>query len=319
MAAIVPNDRENPRYLLWWLETNYETIRNLAGGEQRDGLNLEMVGGIPCPIPPNKEQEAIAGFLDRETARLDALVAEKKRWLELLAEKRRALITRAVTRGLRNENLPLIRMKWLLDGIETGFTPDSYNYPAEEGQSGVLKSGCVNGGVFDPNENKLLAADVNAPESLKVHRGDILMSRASGSSELIGSVAQVCEQPAPSLYLSDKTFRLSVRQTACNGLFLVLTMGSTFLRGQISQIIRGAEGLAKNIAQTDIRELLIPHPSLDEQRAIVVHISAETAKLDALRLATERTIGLLRERRAALIAAAVTGKIAVPTRPASGK
>ena len=75
--------------------------------------------------------------------------------------------------------------------------------------------------------------------------------------------------------------------------------------------ISGAEGLANNIAQSDIRELLIPLPPLPEQRAIVAHISAETAKLDGLRAATERTIGLLKERRAALIAAAVTGKLSI--------
>ena len=81
----------------------------------------------------------------------------------------------------------------------------------------------------------------------------------------------------------------------------MLGMGSTFLRGQLSQIISGAEGLAKNLPQNDIRELLMPFPPLPEQRSIVAHISAETAKLDALRTATERTIELLKERRGALI------------------
>jgi len=75
----------------------------------------------------------------------------------------------------------------------------------------------------------------------------------------------------------------------------------------------------QNIGQDSVRNIWISVPPLAEQRTIVAHIGAATAKLDALRAATKRTIALLQERRAALIAAAVTGKIPVPTRPASRK
>lgn len=137
------------------------------------------------------------------------------------------------------------------------------------------------------------------------------MSRASGSKALIGSVARV-DEPSPSrLLLSDKIYRLRLWEDRITADFCVLVMGSTMLRHQIEEVISGAEGLANNIAQSDIRELLIPLPPLPEQRAIVTHIEKEIAKLDALRTATERTIGLLKERRAALIAAVVTGRIAI--------
>jgi type I restriction enzyme S subunit len=65
MAAIIPEPNVYPRYLYWWLVSNYQNIRNMAGGEQRDGLNLVMIGSIPCPLLPDKEQTAIADFLDR--------------------------------------------------------------------------------------------------------------------------------------------------------------------------------------------------------------------------------------------------------------
>ena len=74
----------------------------------------------------------------------------------------------------------------------------------------------------------------------------------------------------------------------------------------------GAAGLANNIAQGDIKEFAVPLPPVDEQAAIVAHIATETATLDALRSATERTIALLKERRTALIAAAVTGRLHIP-------
>ncbi|MFH0837916.1 MAG: restriction endonuclease subunit S [Patescibacteria group bacterium] len=116
MAAIVVDKRLNPRMLYWWLTKNYINIRNLAGGEARDGLNLDLIGSIPVPLPSLPEQQAIAAFLDRETGRIDSLIAKKQRLLELLAEQRTALISRAVTKGL----YPKVKLKpsgveWLGD------------------------------------------------------------------------------------------------------------------------------------------------------------------------------------------------------------
>lgn len=100
MAAIIPDHRFTPRYLYWWLIANYQNIRNLAGGEARDGLNLDMLGSIPCPVPPLAEQQTIARFLDAQTVRIDTLVAKKRQLIAKLKEKRSALIARTVTRGL---------------------------------------------------------------------------------------------------------------------------------------------------------------------------------------------------------------------------
>lgn len=103
MAALIPDHRFAPRYLFYWLAANYQNIRNLAGGEARDGLNLEMLGSIPCPVPPVDEQQTIARFLDAKTAQIDALVAQKRQLIAKLKEKRSALIARTVTRGLPPE------------------------------------------------------------------------------------------------------------------------------------------------------------------------------------------------------------------------
>jgi type I restriction enzyme S subunit len=100
MAAIIPKEKFAPRFLYWWLVSNYQNIRNMAGGEQRDGLNLDILGSIPCPSLPLPEQTSIANFLDRETGRIDTLMAKKRRLIALFKEKRTALISRTVTRGL---------------------------------------------------------------------------------------------------------------------------------------------------------------------------------------------------------------------------
>ena len=106
MAALVPSQRVEARYLYWWLDSNYQNIRNMAGGDLRDGLNLELLGAIPCPLPTNAEQTYISNFLDRETAKIDALIAEQEKLIALLAEKRQATISHAVTKGL-NPNAPM--------------------------------------------------------------------------------------------------------------------------------------------------------------------------------------------------------------------
>jgi type I restriction enzyme S subunit len=165
--------------------------------------------------------------------------------------------------------------------------------------------------MFNQQENKSLPLNLAPPLDLEVKPGDIVMSRASGSTELIGSVALVPEGTRSRLLLSDKTYRILLDTTRATQSYFVIALGSDVGRVQVQEVVSGAAGLANNIAQGDIKEFAIPLPPVDEQVAIVDYITAETAKLDALRAATERTIALLKERRAALIAATVTGKINV--------
>jgi type I restriction enzyme S subunit len=195
--------------------------------------------------------------------------------------------------------------------IEQGWSPECHNIPASDEEWGVLKAGCCNGGVFHQQENKSLPLNLVPPLDLEVKPGDVLMSRASGSTELIGSVALVPEGTRSRLLLSDKTYRIRLDTMRAIQSYFVVVLGSDVGRVQMQEVISGAAGLANNIAQGDIKEFAIPLPPVDEQSAIVAHVAAETAKLDALRTATERTVALLKERRAALIAAAVTGRLDV--------
>lgn len=84
MAAIITTEEIEARFLYWWLVINYQNIRNMAGGDLRDGLNLELLGNIPCPLLPYEEQQTITAFLDSETAKLDNLTAGAKTVITLL-------------------------------------------------------------------------------------------------------------------------------------------------------------------------------------------------------------------------------------------
>ena len=137
------------------------------------------------------------------------------------------------------------------------------------------------------------------------------MSRASGSAAFVGSVAIVEREPAAKLLLSDKTFRLKFDPTKASGKYLVFAMGTALFRHQITRMISGAEGLPNNIAKSDISELLIPVPPFDEQRAIADHLDHTSTAFNTLEKTTCDTVSLLKERRTALIAAAVTGRLDV--------
>jgi type I restriction enzyme S subunit len=143
-----------------------------------------------------------------------------------------------------------------------------------------------------------------------VEPNDVLICR------LDGPVGRACLAPDLGVRMVtsvDNTI-LKVRD-GVDGDFLVYFMSSDPWLSWIETLCRVGGGFRFRISRTMLGDLRIPLPDIGEQRAIVAHITAETAKLDALREATERTLGLLKERRAALIAAAVTGELRVPLMP----
>jgi type I restriction enzyme S subunit len=266
--------------------------------------------------------------LDRETARIDELVATNERLIALLQEQRTTSITRAVTMGLTPSALvkhsglewlqeipahwEITRLRNVLTRIEQGWSPDCENREADEAEWGVLKAGCVNRGVFVASEHKALPASQSPIPELEIKRGDLLMSRASGSRELVGSVAFV-EQCRPRLLLCDKVFRLHVDDGQVSKPFLAQALNSRVARTQIEGVLSGGSGLANNIPQGVVKDLLIALPPREEQDQLVMSVRARTAYVDRLVARANAAIGQLHELRASLIYAAVTGKIDVRT------
>ncbi len=294
-------------------------------------LNAEELGECIIILPPLPEQHSIAAFLDRETAKIDALVAEQETLIALLAEKRQATISHAVTKGLDPtvpmkdsgiewlgavpEHWEISRIKHTIASIEQGWSPQCEGYPTENPEEwGVLKVGCVNGGIFNPRENKVLPAELEPIPVLTIKSGDVLISRAN-TQELVGSAATAIED-YPRLMLCDKLYRLRLNPKLSAPKFLVQFLGAPQARGQIELAATGASSSMLNIGQSTILEMTTPLPPLTEQHAIVAHLDRETARLDALTAEARRAIALLKERRSALISAAVTGKIDVRGRVA---
>lgn len=288
--------------------------------------NYSEMRDIVLAIPEVHEQHSIAAFLDHETAKIDALITEQEKLIELLKEKRLAVISHAVTRGLDPtvtmkdsgvewlgqvpEHWKISSVKYLVESIEQGWSPQCENYPALlEGEWGVLKVGCVNGGTFNPQENKALPAELEAVPSLSIRLNDVLISRAN-TRELVGSTAVACED-YPSLLLCDKLYRLRMKKDKLFSHYFSFLMSTCAVRGEIESFSNGASNTMQNIGQSVILNLQIPVPPVDEQCLIVENVFGRLASLDALLNESQKAISLLKERRSALISAAVTGKIDV--------
>lgn len=298
----------------------YSTSTALPSLTQADLSNVVFA------VPAYSEQQSIAAFLDREIAKIDALITEQEKLLVLLAEKRQATISRAVTRGL-DPNAPfkssgagwlgeipshwtIKKVKRLVVSIEQGWSPQCENYPVEGNEEwGVLKVGCVNGGVFNAGENKKLPPELEPIPAYSLREGDLLVSRAN-TRDLVGSAAVVpCDFDR--LLLCDKLYRLRLDTSLCAPSFLAAYLATREARGQIELEATGASSSMLNIGQSVILDLLVPLPDVREQAEITGFLAVETAKLTQLSHGAEQTIALLKERCTALITAAVTGKIDV--------
>jgi len=283
----------NNRFAWWGLHEAKNQLAWVATGSTYEAVSAEEVSNIGICHPSNQEQRTIADYLDRETARLDALVAAKERLLELLAEKRRALITRAVTRGL-NPDAPLrssgipwlgeIPAHWEVKQLKWAITfQRGHDLPADDREEGSVPI--------------VTSCGVSGTHARAMARGPGIVTGRYGT---IGQFYLVAEDYWP---LNTTLYSINLRANDPRFLqYMLIHLSPLFLLNAVKSAVPGVD-------RNDIHSIATAVPPLPEQHGIVAHVASETAKLDALRSAAEPTIGLLKERRAALIAAAVTGQL----------
>jgi type I restriction enzyme S subunit len=306
----------------------YEARINTISIKQNTGIqNLDTDSYLSekVSLPVFCEQRSITAFLDRETAKINMLIAKKERVIELLQERRTAIINQAVTKGLipdvsmKNSGVEWLgeipahwevrRLKHSIYSIEQGWSPSCENRLADAEEWGVLKVGCVNGIEFNDDEHKALPKDLEPIPELEIKTGDILMSRAN-TRELLGSTS-IVRQVRPRLLLCDKLYRFKINSKVLGSEFFVISMKTSIIRFQLERDATGASSSMQNIAQSTILNLILPHPDTKEQEEIVSFLSTETAKIDKLISGIQDGIKKLKEYCTALISAAVTGKIDV--------
>ena len=327
-AVIRPSSFIDSRFLGYALQNSafVEEVVARSTGVSYPAINPSALISLSVAYPKDKtEQQHIADFLDWKTGQIDALIAKKQALIEKLKEKRLAVITQAVTKGLdpyvslRDSHIPWLgkvpkhwdikRLRFVTEKIEQGWSPQCDNQPAEAEGWGVMKVGCVNGDRFEPSENKALPPELIPLPEYELQPRDILISRAN-TKELLGSAAIVPDDVRTKLLLCDKLFRLRTG-SGVDEEFLTFCLRTPAARYQYEREATGASGSMQNIGQGTLKNLVVPLPPIDEQKQICRHIKFKTEKLDVLMQQSESAIARLTEYRTALITAATTGQIDV--------
>ncbi|CAN5558960.1 hypothetical protein BH09CHL1_BH09CHL1_14200 [soil metagenome] len=319
---VIPRTGVDKRFLFYSLKHYANLWADLdAHGSTMRHIKRESLGNkIYFPNLPT--QKAIVDFLDRETARIDQLIEKKQRQVELLEEKLKATISIAVTgrdsafstSKTHSGFLPhiprtwrLSKLKFALNRIEQGWSPECEARLAEDHEWGVLKVGAVNYGRFRDSEHKALPAALTPRLSLEVQSGDLLMSRAN-TPELVGSVAYVTAT-RKRLMLSDKLYRLIVDEQIAAKTFLHFVLNDKYVRTQIQSEASGASQSMQNLSQAFVKEIQVALPPLEVQFDIVRELHNITSDIAHIRVLTTKSLERLQELRSSLVTSAVTGQI----------
>ncbi|EPF6186949.1 restriction endonuclease subunit S [Acinetobacter baumannii] len=320
MGAIIPNDLSYARYLFWWITSNYQNIRNMAGGDLRDGLNLEHLGDMDCPLPNDEEIKKIANFLDHETTKIDTLIAKQEKLIELLKEKRQAVISHAVTKGL-NPNVPMkdSGVEWLgevpehwgviaiskvTQKITNGYVGPTRDILVEDGipyvQATHIKKGKVN---FD---NAYFVREKWSNDHAKsiLKKDDVLIVQTGAGTGDVGLVSEAEEG-----FNCHALIILQPKKKQLSGNYLAYCLQSDYGYATLYSIRTG--GMHPHLNCGEVQFVKIPVPPLNEQITISDFIEKNIRDFDSLVEKAESAIQLMQERRTALISAAVTGKIDV--------
>lgn len=320
VAVVKPKKGVFPRWLCYTNAHLYSVGVNVRSIKQTTGIqniDSDQYFSERVAVPPESERQAISAHLDRETARIDALIEKKTRFIELLREKRQALITHAVTKGLD----PSAKMKD--SGVEwLGEVPEhwavcklSFRYSVELGK--MLDEKRITSTSLMPylrnqdvqwdavNAEDLPEMDIH-PEELSrytVRAGDLLVceggdvGRAAiwrGENEVIG--------------YQKALHRLRPRDaTADTTEFFFFALMAAKTRGVFEE--SDSKATIAHLPAEKFRQYRFAFPPAHEQLEIAGHIRTHAQRLDKVQLETERSIALLKERRSALITAAVTGQI----------
>ena len=309
--TLIPAQDVPTSYLASTLVAAREELRLRGNGTTFQELSTEALRSLRVPMPPRSECVSIASGLDRETARFDALIAKKTRFIELLKEKRQALITHAVTKGLN----PKAKMK--ASGVEwIGEVPEhwvaiKFNHVAR-----------VTEGLVDPKAHPYREMVLIAPNHIESGTGKILgletavfQNAESGKytckkgaviySKIRPALAKVAIAPCDCLCSADMYPMDCTDRTYPEWLFYLM-LSPPFTSWAILESDRVAMPKINRESLADLRVFL---PPMDEQLAAVAWLKAQVEKLEIVSLKTQHSIDLLKERRAAFITAAVTGQI----------
>lgn len=322
-SAVIDN-----KYLYYWLQAFKPDIVNLASGGGQPNINQEVVASLKISSPEVSGQKKIANFLDYETAKIDTLIEKQQQLIALLKEKRQAVISHAVTKGL-NANAPMrdSGVEWLGEVPEHWVKKIKLSAMSESNRgsfvNGPFGSDLLANELRDEGVPVVYIRDIKRTgykrkstvcvtpkkaeqlEVCKVVSGDVIISKVGDPP----GDACIYPEGEPNAIITQDVIRIRVDRFIANPEYLVMLLNSDFGQMVINDI--SVEGTRKRVSLGDFKATKFVMPSLDDQDEIVAYVHEQCLKMDALIGKSEDVVVLIRERRTALISAAVTGKIDV--------
>jgi type I restriction enzyme S subunit len=311
--------RLRPKFLLYALRSMDGEFRRLRMGSTHNTIYMPDIQALRFALPPTADQASIVSVLDLETAKIDALVDEQRRLIELLKEKRQAVISHAVTKGL-NPDAPMkpsgiewlgdVPAHWVQSRIKHNLWSliDTEHKTApffDDGQFLVVRTTNIKDGklLLDGAKYTDVKGFRDWSRRGTPQPGDIMFTREAPAGEacLVPEDVKLC--------MGQRTVLMQVKREVLDPGFALWSLYGGLASEFISCVSQGATVTHFNMS--DIRNIPIMLPPVSEQREIATLLSSELCKLDILTAEAQRAIDLLQERRTALISAAVTGQIDV--------
>lgn len=308
-AYVTVRPAASPRFFEYLMRA-YDTTKVFygIGGGIRQSMKFDDLKRLPVVVPPVTEMDAIASHLDRATSRIDALVAKKTSFIELLREKRQAMITHAVTKGLdRSVEMKESGVEWLGEVPETWDTAPLKSFL--QLRRDIVGTDSANTRLLSLTLQGVIERDLENPTGKMPASFDGYQRISAG--EMVFCLFDIDETP--------RTVGVAPQDGMITGAYTVFRPQSElwarylyyfFLHvDEYKRLKPFYKGLRKTIRSGPFLSIQVPRPKDSDAKAIVDHLDRTTARIDTLIAKTERSIELLREHRTALITAAVTGKI----------
>lgn len=321
-VKLTPNKNlVNLSYLVWAINCEYVKVNAelVSTGTTRIRINLGELKKLKIPYPSLDEQQKIANFLDHETTKIDTLIEKQQQLIKLLKEKRQAVISHAVTKGL-NPDAPMkdSGVEWLGEVPEHWQSTklkhiankiiDAEHKTADYTDTGeflVCRTTNIKGGQLQLEGGKYTDLETYKrwTERGIPRAGDILFTREAPAGE-----ACVYDGTIP-LCLGQRMVLFKLKSIRVDSYFVLHSLYSGLADNFIKQLSQGTTVSHFNMA--DIKNIPLFEPPINEQIAITKYLKEVAAKYDGLIDSTRLAVNLMQERRTALISAAVTGKIDV--------
>lgn len=319
LSVIKPFATISGGFLFWYIYSNLSSsfYERRANGITRFAIGLDTVNSLPVIFPDYKAQSQIANFLDRETSRIDTLISKKQKQIELLQEKRQAIITRAVTKGLNPdvkmkdsgvewigeipEHWEMRRLKFCIDGnLKYGANESAEDDNPENPRYIRITDFGEDGKLRDDTFKSL---DPKIAREYLLKNGDVLFARSGAT---VGKTFIYRESDGKSCF-AGYLIKASSKRDILDPEFLYLfTNSNSYLNWKNSIFIQAT---IQNIGADKYSNLQIPIPSIEEQNEILEEALTKTKRVKLLIEKLDQSIILLKEYRSSLITNAVSGQI----------